>query len=425
MGVQEKNSPFRLNPSVHHTSEVRNAWVKWDENPVVLEAGARYRVLLLCDGYEQYLSFSRHFARNLTVEPFSSADDLLEALLAGYPADAIVASVNQGGWGFLKAIRSDARLSGMPIILLTKHLSKSIVQKARAQKADDIFDENFTEGDLILRLHFLFKRKWYVNSQAARKVQSLHVDTPLWKRIGDIFVVGSALLVLSPVFLLVSLVIRLDSKGPVFYKSKRAGSGFKIFDLYKFRTMRTNADQFINDMTDLNIYNQTTDTKAAPFSLCASCREKELHACERLLFWDGQEICERIYLREKDQKAAFMKFQNDPRITRVGKFLRNSSLDELPQLVNILKGDMSLVGNRPLPIYEAEKLTTDDKILRFVGPAGLTGYWQVTKRGKGKAEISERERIEMDIYYVKNFSFLLDLKIILKTFPALFQSESV
>ena len=86
---------------------------------------------------------------------------------------------------------------------------------------------------------------------------------------------------------------------------------------------------------------------------------------------------------------------------------------------------MSLVGNRPLPLYEAEKLTTDDNILRFAGPAGLTGYWQVTKRSKKKAEITEQERIELDIYYVKNFSFLLDMKIILKTFPALFQSETV
>lgn len=86
---------------------------------------------------------------------------------------------------------------------------------------------------------------------------------------------------------------------------------------------------------------------------------------------------------------------------------------------------MSLVGNRPLPLYEAEKLTTDDKILRFAGPAGLTGYWQVTKRSRKKAEISEAERIELDIYYVNNFSFMLDMEIILKTFPALIQSESV
>ncbi len=425
MGGQEKNSPFRLDPSVRHPSGLENAWRGLSENLVDLEAGIRYRVLLLCDGYEQYLSFSRHFAMNLIVEPFSSTEALLEALLAGYPADAIVARVEQGGWEILKTIRSEAKLSGIPVILLTKYLSKSIIQKARAQKADDIFDENFTEGDLILRLHFLFKKKWYITTQAAYKIQSLHIETPLWKRIFDIVVVGGALLVLSPLFLLVALVIGLDSRGPIFYKSKRAGSGFKIFDLYKFRTMRTNADQLIKDMTDLNMYNQTTDTEAAPFSLCASCREKELLECEKLLFWDGKEICERIYLQEKDQKAAFMKFQNDPRITRVGKFLRNFSLDELPQLVNILKGDMSLVGNRPLPIYEAEKLTTDDKILRFAGPAGLTGYWQVTKRGKGKAEISEQERIEMDIYYVKNFSFLLDMEIILKTFPALFQSESV
>lgn len=120
-----------------------------------------------------------------------------------------------------------------------------------------------------------------------------------------------------------------------------------------------------------------------------------------------------------------MKFQNDPRVTKVGRFLRNTSIDELPQLLNILKGDMSLIGNRPLPIYEAEKLTKDNQILRFAGPAGLTGLWQVTKRSKKAGDISEEERVALDIYYVENLSFWLDLKIFFKTFPALLQTENV
>ncbi len=120
-----------------------------------------------------------------------------------------------------------------------------------------------------------------------------------------------------------------------------------------------------------------------------------------------------------------MKFQNDPRITNLGVFLRNSSIDELPQLFNIFMGDMSLIGNRPLPLYEAEKLTTDKYIERFAGPGGLTGLWQVTKRGKGKKDMSEEERIELDIDYARNFSFKYDMKIFFMTFPALFQSENV
>ena len=106
-----------------------------------------------------------------------------------------------------------------------------------------------------------------------------------------------------------------------------------------------------------------------------------------------------------------------------GHFLRKSSIDELPQLFNILKGDMSFVGNRPLPIYEAEQLTTDDWSQRFNAPAGLTGLWQVTKRGK--SDMSEDERKQLDNTYAKNHSFWGDISLILKTFPALAQKENV
>jgi lipopolysaccharide/colanic/teichoic acid biosynthesis glycosyltransferase len=123
--------------------------------------------------------------------------------------------------------------------------------------------------------------------------------------------------------------------------------------------------------------------------------------------------------------AAFNKLtiKNDPRITRIGGFLRSSSLDELPQLFNILMGDMSLVGNRPLPLYEAEMLTSNEWSMRFLGPAGLTGLWQISKRGK--EDMSERERKKLDNFYAQNYSFWLDLKILLGTFPALFQKEKV
>ena len=119
-----------------------------------------------------------------------------------------------------------------------------------------------------------------------------------------------------------------------------------------------------------------------------------------------------------------MKIENDPRVTRVGRFIRKYSIDELPQLINILKGDMSVVGNRPLPLYEAEQLTNDDDIERFLGPAGLTGLWQVEKRG-GAGAMSAAERKQLDVRYAHEFSFAMDFKIILRTFTAFIQKENV
>ena len=131
-----------------------------------------------------------------------------------------------------------------------------------------------------------------------------------------------------------------------------------------------------------------------------------------------------LKIKRKQQKNAFVKFENDPRITKVGRIIRKYSIDELPQLFNILKGDMSIVGNRPLPLYEAELLTSDAYIDRFMAPAGLTGLWQVEKRG-GAGKMSAEERKQLDIKYARDFSFWLDMKIIFKTLTAFIQKENV
>ena len=125
-------------------------------------------------------------------------------------------------------------------------------------------------------------------------------------------------------------------------------------------------------------------------------------------------------MRNAEQSNAFVKIENDTRVTKVGRFIRKYSLDELPQLINILKGDMSVVGNRPLPLYEAELLTNDDSIDRFMAPAGLTGLWQVEKRGDS-GKLSAQERKELDLRYGKEFSFWYDIKIIFKTLTAFIQ----
>jgi lipopolysaccharide/colanic/teichoic acid biosynthesis glycosyltransferase len=128
------------------------------------------------------------------------------------------------------------------------------------------------------------------------------------------------------------------------------------------------------------------------------------------------------YTESEIKGPSFFKINNDPRVTRVGSFLRNSSLDELPQLVNVLLGDMSLVGNRPLPLYEAATLTTNQCAQRFLAPAGITGLWQIKKRGR--EDMSAEERINLDIDYANKYNFMYDLWIMANTPSALIQKSS-
>jgi lipopolysaccharide/colanic/teichoic acid biosynthesis glycosyltransferase len=250
---------------------------------------------------------------------------------------------------------------------------------------------------------------------------------PFIKRLFDIVVSGSALLCLSPLFVLISILIKLSSKGPIFYKSKRVGANFTIFDFYKFRSMRTDADKNLTSLKDQNQYKNPDELKIEDLKKKNKCDECVDCECKSPVVTSEGLICEKIYKEIKTMESkgqTFIKIANDPRVFKFGSFLRNSSLDELPQLINVFIGDMSIVGNRPLPLYEAEKLTTDFSATRFLGPAGITGLWQVTKRGKG-GPMSEEERIMLDNTYAQNYSFWEDIKIMLKTVPALFQKENV
>ncbi len=203
------------------------------------------------------------------------------------------------------------------------------------------------------------------------------------KRTLDIAAATIGLVIASPVMLIIAAAIRAESKGPVFYASLRAGRNYKVFKFYKFRTMVPDADKQLDKLKHMNQYD-TGNNNGGP---------------------------------------VFIKVSNDPRVTRLGNFLRNSSLDELPQLLNVLKGDMSLVGNRPLPLYEATTLTTDEWVERFLAPAGITGLWQITKRGK--KEMSVEERIELDINYACKNSFTYDMWLMVNTPFALIQKDNV
>jgi lipopolysaccharide/colanic/teichoic acid biosynthesis glycosyltransferase len=250
----------------------------------------------------------------------------------------------------------------------------------------------------------------------------LSARIPTSKRLFDIAFASVCLLCLLPFFAIIALLIKLESRGPVFYYSHRVGTGYRIFRFWKFRSMRRDADQLLSTIKGLNQYQAATETEEVQANACAC----DGPACQaQLIDKAGNALCEKHYRehRKSSKAPAFIKIVNDPRVTRVGTLLRNTSIDELPQLFNVLMGDMSIVGNRPLPVYEAEKLTTDQFAARFMAPAGITGLWQVSKRGG--AGMSEEERKALDLEYARNYSLKGDLLILLKTFPALIQQENV
>ena len=263
-------------------------------------------------------------------------------------------------------------------------------------------------------------------SETHRKVLNTF-RLPMWKRTFDILFAGTAVIILSPILIGTAIAIRMESKGKVIYKSQRVGSNYQIFDFLKFRSMYTNADKRLKELNALNQYQieEVESSDEGPeirFDDLAGTPDEE----ETLLISDDFVVSEQDVLKQKEKAKnnTFVKLENDPRVTRVGRFIRKYSIDELPQLFNILKGDMSIVGNRPLPLYEAEQLTSDAYIDRFMAPAGLTGLWQVEKRG-GAGKLSAEERKQLDIKYARDFSFWLDMKIIFKTLTAFVQKENV
>jgi exopolysaccharide biosynthesis polyprenyl glycosylphosphotransferase len=202
------------------------------------------------------------------------------------------------------------------------------------------------------------------------------------KRISDIAIASLTLALLSPFWLLIALLIKFDSKGPVFYSQERVGMDGRIFLVYKFRTMRTDADS-------------------------------EIHREYQRKFIAGHAEAN---VGDDDRPA--YKLRNDPRITRVGRILRRLSLDEVPQLFNVLRGDMSVVGPRPPIPYEVEAYELRHRKRLDMKP-GLTGLWQVS----GRNRLPFEEMVKLDLLYIENWSLLSDVKIILRTVMVLIRGD--
>ena len=192
------------------------------------------------------------------------------------------------------------------------------------------------------------------------------------KKSMDLILSFIGLILLIPVFLILAILVKLDSKGPVFYAHTRKGKNRSDIKIYKFRTMYSNSDEIFESFSD----------------------------------------------EQKEEYYKNFKLDNDPRVTKIGDFLRRTSLDEIPQLANVLKGDLSLVGPRPIVEKEICKYGQyADKLFSVI--PGVTGYWQE----HGRSDTSYDERIEMDMYYIDNKSILLDIKIMFKTVISVIKKE--
>ncbi len=211
------------------------------------------------------------------------------------------------------------------------------------------------------------------------------------KRCLDVFLASTLLVFLSPLLLAIAILIRLDSPGPILFIQERVGSHRRVvwgqttweicsFRMCKFRSMVSNADQ--------------------------SLHKAYIHA-----YVSGR-------AESSTDTPSIYKLTDDPRVTRMGRILRKTSLDELPQLVNVLKGEMSIVGPRPVPTYEFEDYRDWHKA-RFAARPGITGLWQV----KGRCQVPFEEQIQMDIEYVHHQSLWLDLKILFWTIPAVLSAR--
>ena len=213
--------------------------------------------------------------------------------------------------------------------------------------------------------------------------QPLSDAARLAKRASDVIIAGAALIVLSPAWVVIALITKFDSPGPVFYQQERVGMDGRVFLFIKFRTMRADSDDAIHrSYQEKLIAGRTAETNLG------------------------------------DDANPVFKLANDPRITRTGRVLRRLSLDEMPQLLNVLRGDMSVVGPRPPIPYEVENYEIWHRKRLDMKP-GITGLWQVS----GRNRLSFDEMVRLDLFYIENWSLWLDAKIILKTLPVMLRGE--
>lgn len=311
--------------------------------------------------------------------------------------------------------------SQIPFIILLNEIKNSDRMLAMQKGIAEIFSKPINKYALMVRVPYLIEN---YNCKNISHAASFSYKLPRTKRIFDVLFAGFVMIILSPIFLIIAILLKIESKGAIFYFTLRAGSGYNVFKFYKFRTMydgTTNKSKNDHHLNKFVFENLNTDTAGGIVKeLCKDCALAGT-ICLNPLYDDRAINCEKLYFQRRinNSQSALVKIRINSEVSKVSRFICSMSLDKLPQLWNAFIGDLSIVGNRPLPLHEAEKITTDKYARRFIAPSGLTGVWRVEK----KVIMTEDERLDFDNNYPITNSFVNDIRIIIKTFPALFRTQ--
>lgn len=340
--------------------------------------------------------FENYLVEIITLDnPFSTSQWIFAN---GLPDGLICEKLLPGGNGFdfydfwIDQFDSD---KVVPFILLDDEKNQETFSNALQKKIDPIYIKPTSAETLINKILILRKENPMPKTALNSEIKAFKpYKSTFLKRTFDIVVASISLLIVSPILLISAIAIRIESKGKIFYISPKVGSGFTVFDYYKLRSMYTHADNRLKELAYLNEY------------------QKEASA------FHSETVNNHHHSSTNLQQENTSNVIGDPRITKVGKIIRKLNIDKLPQLFNVIKGDISMVGNRPLPIYEAELLTTSDWADRFHSPAGITGLWKAVTRRKLKS-MSHEERNSLQNKYAEigksQYSFWGDLWIIIRT----------
>ena len=336
-------------------------------------------------------------------EAVQTVKELAQRRYLGYRVIGIVDGKDKDGEGPARDVLELGDGNGCPIIghvselasLIRKHKVQELIITDEGVESDALFEAMMQIGR-EQRVEFRFAPKLFDLLPQKTSVEQLGIlpmvrlfREPLTdierflKRFSDLVIASVATILGLPIWLITPLLIKFDSPGPVLFKQERVGMDGRLFLCYKFRTMKTGAD----DALHREMYRRNV---AGPNELEPT----------------------------SENPAIYGKVENDPRITRVGRWLRRTSLDELPQIINVFRGEMSIVGPRPPIAYEVEIYDLWHRKRLDVRP-GMTGLWQVS----GRNRLTFEEMVKVDLYYIENWSLLLDLKILFLTLPAVFKGD--